>query len=122
MINAFKQWLSQDNKENGEFYSNKTQNYYINALQKTIAKFDNLNIRQTDLFKYDTLEEFIKVENEIRKHKDFNQVNKESGNGNLSAAMAKYRQFLESKDLKISKGYLGRNAVISRRRSKLIDF
>jgi 5-methylcytosine-specific restriction enzyme B len=101
----FEHWLRKEIQPNGQPYSKHTKKGYIYALQKAASELENLNLPQTDLFTFSSLDEFIQVENQIRDHADFKKVNKKYGKGQLSAGMIKYNEFLATKDYSVKVGW-----------------
>ena len=92
--NEFEKWISKQVQSNGKQYSSHTQKGYIYSLEKACSEIKNLNLENSDLFTITSLEEFIRVEEKIRNNDDFARVNQKFGNGQLSAGIIKYKEFL----------------------------
>lgn len=92
--NEFEKWISEQVQSNGKQYSSHTQKGYIYSLEKACSEIKNLNLENSDLFTITSLEEFISVEEKIRNNDDFARVNQKFGNGQLSAGIIKYKEFL----------------------------
>lgn len=93
----FVTWMGKQKKSNGEKYSNNTILQYTSSLKNTTAKFGNLDIKDTDLFNYDNLEEFEKVHNILKLHPRFEEVDKSAGNKAYSNGMKMYLRFLKER-------------------------
>lgn len=90
----FEKWMSRQVQSNGRQYSSHTQKGYIYSLEKACSEIRNLMLEDSDLFTITSLDEFISIEEMIRNNSDFARVNQKFGNGQLSAGMIKYKEFL----------------------------
>ncbi|WP_415321515.1 AAA family ATPase [Clostridium perfringens] len=95
----FKKWLKSKKKSNGDLYSNSTIEGYSVALEKACFELINLDMEYKNLFYISDLSELKKNEGKIRSSKNFASVNERYGNGRLSAAISKYKEFLSKIDL-----------------------
>ncbi|MCR5421974.1 MAG: AAA family ATPase [Lachnospiraceae bacterium] len=84
----------------GKVYKDSTISRYVRALEKLCFQIADLDIESTNLFYYKDILSFKKVDEQIRSNSDFERVNRASnnGNGDLSAGMSKYMDFLSSRD------------------------
>ncbi|SHI17434.1 AAA family ATPase [Sporanaerobacter acetigenes] len=96
----FEQWLGEQIQSNGSPYSPHTQKGYIYALEKACSEIENLNLENDDLFTVGSVDEFKKIDERVRTNKDFKRVNEKFGNGQLSAGMIKYGEFLAERETK----------------------
>ncbi|WP_350343209.1 AAA family ATPase [Proteinivorax tanatarense] len=94
----FERWISEQVQGNGRPYSTHTQKGYIYSLEKACSEIENLDIEDSDLFTITSLAEFKSVEEKIRNNNDFGRVNQKFGNGQLSAGMIKYSDFLAERN------------------------
>jgi len=90
-------WMKKQKKSNGQPYSSNTINQYTSSLKNTTAKFGKLDIKNTDLFNYDTLEEFEKVHNMLKTHPNFEKIDLSAGNKAYSNGMKIYLHFLKER-------------------------
>lgn len=90
-------WMKTQRKSDGNPYKLSTVNQYASSLKSTTAKFKNLNIRNTDLFNYDTFEEFKEVHDVIIKQPNFEEIDISAGNKAYSNGMKMYLRFLKEK-------------------------
>lgn len=90
-------WMKKQKKSNGDLYKPNTINQYTSALKNSTAKFKNLRIKNTDLFNYDTVEEFEKVHNMLISRPDFEDIDTSSGNKAYSNGMKMYLRFLRER-------------------------
>ncbi|MCQ4922176.1 AAA family ATPase [Tissierella carlieri] len=94
----FEKWLSKQVQSSGRQYSSHTQKGYIYSLEKACSEIEGLNLENSDLFMITSLEEFGRIEKKIRNNSDFGRVNLKFGNGQLSAGMIKYSEFLTERN------------------------
>lgn len=77
-------------------YGNGTINSYAKALRTLVTQLDSIDKTYTNVFHYQTVEDFEKRNLEIRSASNFKKVNKENGNQVLSAALNSYGKFLKA--------------------------
>ena len=97
MKQKFIEWMKKQIKPNGEPYEITTIDRYAKALEKYVEQIKGLDIPDTNLFSYTTFMSYQDIEKDIRNNPNFDTVNRLGGNGNgdLSAGMRKYQQFLK---------------------------
>lgn len=88
----FTRWL----RDYYSTYGNGTINGYAKALRTLVEQLESIDKTYTNVFHYQTVDDFEKRNAEIRSASNFKQVNKENGNQVLSAALNSYRKFLEA--------------------------
>lgn len=93
----FVTWMGKQKKSNGQPYSDNTINQYKSSLKNATAKFGNLDIRSSDLFNYDSLEEFETVHNLLKAHPKFEDIDLAAGNKAYSNGMKMYSRFLKER-------------------------
>lgn len=94
----FEKWLSNHVQSSGRQYSSHTQKGYIYSLEKACSEIEGLNLEKSDLFTITSFDEFRRIEEKIRSNSDFGRVNLKFGNGQLSAGMIKYSEFLRERN------------------------
>lgn len=77
-------------------YDNGTINSYTKVLRTLVEQSESINKTYTNVFHYETVDDFEKRNAEIRSASNFRQINKENGNQVLSATLNSYRKFLEA--------------------------
>lgn len=96
--NAFREWFSNLLRENGEHYSQNTQNQYMNALRTAPGVFEDILAPFTSIFDIsdvNTLNRFISTLRDDERFETFTQAR---GNGDLSAGLELYRRFLSEQN------------------------
>ncbi len=91
---AFKAWFAELEKDNGEHYSENTQNQYIGALKAVGLTFPDAIRPFSSIFKIDNIESFVRVISAIKACTGFEEFNRNRGNGSLSAGLELYKRFL----------------------------
>ena len=87
----FREWLISNNN-----YKESTVNRYIVALEKAE---DRLGIKLTiPVFDVSNIEEYLIIEKEIKGSANYEEVNKNFGNGDLSAALSAYKKYITEED------------------------
>lgn len=91
---AFKTWFKAVKRDNGEHYSENTQNQYMSALKAVSTTFKNALAPFLSVFEIDDIEIFEKVETAIKADAGFDEFNRNRANGSLSAGLDLYKRFL----------------------------
>ncbi|MBU8919104.1 AAA family ATPase [Bacillus sp. FJAT-29953] len=81
-------------------YKRVTIEGYIDALSRVCSE-DNLNLACNDLFTIDSFDEFISIVKTIKDSPDYKRLNRKYGKNQLSAAIAKYTEFMKSRNAAI---------------------
>lgn len=90
----FRTWMQTQKKANGEKYSPNTITTYIYALKNGTEKLKlGLSIH-SDIFYYDTLEDYEMAYSIITQAPDFEKVDEAAGNKAYSSALVLYKLFL----------------------------
>ena len=92
--NAFKVWLANVRKPNGEKYSPSTQAQYLSALKAIPTAFSEQIAPIPTIFAINSLEVLERCVTAIKAASDFNSFNAARGNGSLSAGLELYERFL----------------------------
>ena len=95
---AFKNWLSQLTKSNGERYSDNTQYQYVNALKAVGSTFAGAIGPFTSVFQIDDADVFERAVAAIKADEGYEEFNRNRGNGSLSAGLDLYARFLREKN------------------------
>lgn len=90
-------WMGKQKKSNGQPYKQGTITAYTISLKNSTAKFGKLDIRSTDLFNYDTFEEFEKIHNLLKTQPNFEEIDLSAGNKAYSNGMKMYLRFLKER-------------------------
>lgn len=91
-------WMGKQKKSNGQSYKQATITAYTTSLKNATAKFRKLDIKSTDLFNYDTYEEFEKVYNLLKAQPDFEKIDLSAGNKAYSNGIKMYLRFLKERE------------------------
>lgn len=90
----FKLWIGKQISNNGQGFTPNTINAYVTALKNTTAKFNFSDLRNTDIFYINDLNEFETLFNRLTADKRFDSINKAAGNQAFLYGLKQYRQFL----------------------------
>lgn len=93
---TFKMWLAGVRKDNGERYSENTQNQYISAMKAVPSVFQDILSPFKTIFCINDVDSFDRFTSDLRAAANFDEFNRSRGNGSLSACLALYRRFLEN--------------------------
>lgn len=97
----FKDWMSQQKKNDGQPYSTNTISAYLHALKRSIARLDFADNQYiSNVFLYNNLHEFEHAAKIIRAAPNYNEVERQAGNQALTQGLKKYAEFLRSKNTK----------------------
>lgn len=91
---AFRVWFAELEKDNGEHYSENTQNQYTSALKAVGLTFADAIRPFASVFEIDDLGTFERTVSAITADDGFEQFNRNRGNGSLSAGLDLYKRFL----------------------------
>lgn len=91
---AFRVWFAELEKDNGEHYSENTQNQYIGALKAVGLTFADAIGPFSSVFEIDDIETFERAVSAIKADAGFEEFNRNRGNGSLSAGLDLYKRFL----------------------------
>lgn len=91
---AFRVWFAELEKDNGEHYSENTQNQYTSALKAVGLTFADAIRPFASVFEIDDLGTFERTVSAITADDGFEQFNRNRGNGSLSAGLGLYKRFL----------------------------
>jgi len=94
---VFKAWLKKQKKNNGELYSQNSQNQYMVALRGVSTDFENAIAPYESVFEIDDTETITSAIESIKSSNNYEEVNSSRGNGSLSAGLALYAKFLTEK-------------------------
>lgn len=93
----FVNWMGKQKKNNGQLYTDNTINQYVSSLKNDTTKLGKIDIKSTDLFNYDTFEEFMKVQNMLKEHPKFEEIDLSAGNKAYSNGVKMYLRFLQAR-------------------------
>lgn len=99
IIEEFEKWMSNLKKNNIRIYADRTIKLYVYALEKSCYEIKDVNLQEKNLFNISSLSELNVVKNLIESSKDYKKANNKYGNGQLSAAMNKYEEFLKFNEM-----------------------
>lgn len=91
---AFRIWFTELEKDNGEHYSENTQNQYISALKAVGLAFADAIGPFSSVFEIDDIGTFERAVYAINTDVGFEEFNRNRGNGSLSAGLDLYKRFL----------------------------
>lgn len=91
---AFRVWFAELEKDNGEHYSENTQNQYTSALKAVGLTFADAIRPFSSVFEIDDLGTFERTVSAITADNGFEEFNRNRGNGSLSAGLDLYKRFL----------------------------
>ena len=91
---AFRVWFAELEKDNGEHYSENTQNQYTSALKVVGLTFADAIRPFSSVFEIDDLGTFERTVSAITADNGFEEFNRNRGNGSLSAGLDLYKRFL----------------------------
>lgn len=91
---AFRVWFAELEKDNGEHYSENTQNQYTSALKAVGLTFADAIRPFSSVFEIDDLGTFERTVSAITADNGFEKFNRNRGNGSLSAGLDLYKRFL----------------------------
>ena len=91
---AFRVWFTELEKDNGEHYSENTQNQYISALKAVGLTFADAIGSFSSIFEIDDIGTFERAVSAIKTDAGFEEFNRNRGNGSLSAGLDLYKRFL----------------------------
>lgn len=91
---AFRVWFAELEKDNGEHYSENTQNQYTSALKAVGLTFADAIRPFSSVFEIDNLGTFERTVSAITADNGFEEFNRNRGNGSLSAGLDLYKRFL----------------------------
>lgn len=91
----FIEWMKADAEANGKEYSDASTKGYAYALRKAGTKIEGFNYPSENLFFYSKVSEMQEIDAFIRQASNFAEVNHSFGNGQLSAGLIKYIEFLK---------------------------
>lgn len=91
---AFRVWFAELEKDNGEHYSENTQNLYTSALKAVGLTFADAIRPFSSVFEIDDLGTFERTVSAITADNGFEEFNRNRGNGSLSAGLDLYKRFL----------------------------
>lgn len=91
---AFRVWFAELEKDNGEHYSENTQNQYTSALKVVGLTFADAIKPFSSVFEIDDLGTFERTVSAITADNGFEEFNRNRGNGSLSAGLDLYKRFL----------------------------
>ena len=94
---AFRVWFTELEKDNGEHYSENTQNQYISALKAVSGRFAGALGQYASVFEITDVVAFDRAFSAIKADEGYEVFNKARGNGSLSAGLDLYRRFLVEK-------------------------
>jgi len=92
---AFKSWLTDYTRENGEHYSTNTVNQYVGALRAVADDFAEEIAPYRHIFEVNIKPDFDRIVVAIQNSDHYEAFNQARGNGSLSAAIALYGSYLE---------------------------
>ena len=93
MKEQFENWIGELKRKDGSTYSRETISGYISSLRTHASRLSDIRIDNTDLFYYDSLDEFKPVYVAIKASEDFDRINKEY-HRIFSSALKMYEKFL----------------------------
>ena len=93
MKEQFENWIVELKRKDGSTYSRETISGYISSLRTHASRLSDIRIDNTDLFYYDSLDEFKPVYVAIKASEDFDRINKEY-HRIFSSALKMYEKFL----------------------------
>ena len=93
MKEQFENWIGEIGRKDGSAYSKETISGYISSLRTHASRLSDIQIENTDLFYYDSLDRFKPVHAAIKASKDFDRINKEY-HRIFSSALKMYEKFL----------------------------
>ena len=91
---AFRVWFAELEKDNGEHYSENTQNQYTSALKVVGLTFADAIRPFSSVFEIDDLGTFERTVSAITADNGFEEFNRNRGNCSLSAGLDLYKRFL----------------------------
>ncbi len=91
---AFRVWFAELEKDNGEHYSENTQNQYTSALKAVGLTFADAIRPFSSVFEINDLGTFERTVSAITADNGFEEFNRNRGNGSLSAGLDLYKRFL----------------------------
>lgn len=91
---AFRVWFTELEKDDGEHYSENTQNQYISALKAVGLAFADAIGPFSSVFEIDDIGTFERAVYAIKTDVSFEEFNRNRGNGSLSAGLDLYKRFL----------------------------
>ena len=95
---AFINWLATAKKANGSLYSENTRHQYVSALKAAANQFAGAIGPFTSVFEIADVETFDRAAAFIKADTNFDEFNRNRGNGSLSAGLDLYRRFLTEKN------------------------
>ena len=101
----FREWFSNQVKENGTPYSENTQTQYISALKAVASSFAGAIAPFESIFMVDDTPTFDRVALAIKSDPGFDDFNSSRGNGSLSAGLELYGKFLSERTLNVDVEY-----------------
>ena len=101
----FREWFSNQVKENGAPYSENTQTQYISALKAVASSFAGAIAPFESIFMVDDTLTFDRVSSAIKADPGFDDFNSSRGNGSLSAGLELYGKFLSERTLNVDVEY-----------------
>ena len=93
MKEQFENWIGELKRKDGDTYSRETISGYVSSLRTHASRLSDIRIDNTDLFYYDSLDEFKPVYVAIKASEDFDRINKEY-HRIFSSALKMYEKFL----------------------------
>jgi len=90
----FKTWFANLKKDNGEPYSENTRNQYVGALKAVGSAFAGAIGSFASVFEIQDIEAYEKAVTAIKEDSNFEDFNRNRGNGSLAAGLDLYKRFL----------------------------
>lgn len=114
---AFKEWLANYRRSNGEFYSVNTQSQYLSAMRIAATEFADLIAPHSKFFTIKTVEELDLIRSALEQDARYDEFNRSRGSGELPACLSLYKLFLGESATEIcyTTGYIStfsRNRII----------
>lgn len=91
----FIEWMRANAEANGEEFNETSKKGYAYALRKAASKIDGFSYPSDNLFYYSKVSEMQEIDTFIRNASNFAEVNRSYGNGQLSAGLIQYIEFLK---------------------------
>ncbi|MCL2015397.1 MAG: AAA family ATPase [Defluviitaleaceae bacterium] len=94
----FVEWFKLQPSPRGEKYSPVAISSYTRALKNACEELTDITLPYHNLFWYTNAQNFERLQEKIRRSKDFDAVNKKYSNQAFSAGLVKYQQFLQERE------------------------
>ncbi len=91
---AFKEWLANYRRSNGEPYSLNTQSQYLSAMRTAATEFADVIAPRSKFFAIKTVEELELIRSVLEQDTRYAEFNRNRGSGELPACLSLYKLFL----------------------------